>query len=259
MLKGIVFDLDGTLYFGEKAVEGAVDVVNALSLQKNRKVFYLTNNSGKTQRQIVHKLNRLGFDANTSNTYCGSYAISTYLVQNGITPVYVIGTDGLVSDITSHGIKVENSPAVSAVVVGLDLSFSYGKIAMALEAINKGAKFIIANSDPSYPVENNRRLPACGAMVAAIAEVTGRIPDFHAGKPNTYMLELICKEHGLSAADICVIGDSVESDIAMAVKFRCQSILFDSENAFPAFLGKKAKKFCKIISLLNERRRRVNK
>ena len=116
---------------------------------------------------------------------------------------------------------------MSAVVVGLDPAFSYEKIAMALEAIDNGAKLIVANTDPSYPIENNRRLPGCGAMVGAIVGATGHKPDFHVGKPNVYMLELLCKEHGLSPAEICVVGDSIESDIKMADNFGCKSILFN--------------------------------
>lgn len=251
MIKGIVFDLDGTLYFGEKVAEGAVDVVNTL-VRRDYKVFYLTNNSGKTHRQIIEKLNRLGFlNAYVGNTYCGSYAIASYLVANDITSVYVIGTEGLVNDLVSSGIWVDNSFRVSAVVVGLDPFFSYEKIVMALKAIDNGAKLIVANTDSSYPVGNGFRLPGCGAMVAAIVAVTGRAPDFHVGKPNAFMLDLICRDHGLSAGDICMIGDMPESDIAAADVFGCQSILFDLKNEFSKYSGNRVRKLCEIIPFLN--------
>lgn len=248
MIKAIVFDLDGTIYFGENVTDGALDVINALG--KNYQIFYLTNNSGKMRREIISKLNKMGFMATAQNTYCGSYAISSYLAENKITPVYLIGTGGLASDITSCGIRIENSSDVSAVVVGIDQLFSYEKIRMALEAIDKGAKLIVANVDSSYPVENNRRMPGCGAMVGAIVAATGHAPDFHIGKPNTYLLELLCREHGFLPKEICVVGDMPESDILMAVNFGCQSILFDPEDAFPAFSDEKVKKFYEIISLI---------
>lgn len=250
MIKAIVFDLDGTIYFGENVTDGALDIIATLG--KNHQIFYLTNNSGKRRQEIVDKLNKMGFMATAQNTYCGAHAISTYLAENKITPVYLIGTGGLASDIASCGIRIENSPDVSAVVVGIDQFFSYEKIAIALDAINRGAKLIVANTDSSYPVENNRKMPACGAIVGAIVGATGHVPDFHVGKPNTYMLELICKEHGFSATDICVVGDSVESDIAMAIKFNCQNILFDPEGTFSDFQGRKAEKFHEIISLIRK-------
>ncbi|MEK7596158.1 MAG: HAD hydrolase-like protein, partial [Patescibacteria group bacterium] len=101
-------------------------------------------------------------------------------------------------------------------------------------------------------VENNCRLVGCGAMVAAIVAATGRTPDFHVGKPNTYMLALLCREHGLTPEEICVVGDMPESDIQMAVNFGCQSILFDPGNIFPEFTGRKAEKFKQIISLIKK-------
>lgn len=251
MIKAFVFDLDGTLYLGEKAINGAVDTIAVLA-EQNYQVFYLTNNSGKTQQQIVHKLNRIGFRANTGNTYCGSYAISMYLVSNKINPVYVIGTDGLKNELIIRNIEVNDGSVVSAVVVGIDPFFSYEKITMALEAIDKGAKLIVANTDASYPVENNRRLPGCGVIVAAIVAATGHVPDFHVGKPNTYLLELLCEEHGFLPKEICMVGDAPESDIAMAINFKCQSILFDPEDIFPMFSDKKVKKLNEIISLIRK-------
>ena len=109
---------------------------------------------------------------------------------------------------------------------------------------------IVANTDASYPVEKNRRLPGCGAMVGAIVSATGYVPDFHVGKPNTYMLQLLCAEHNLLKEEICVVGDVPESDIAMAQNFGCQSILYDSQNAFPQFLGERVGCLSKIINYL---------
>lgn len=252
VIKGIAFDLDGTLYYGDKAIEGAVDTVVTLT-NLNYQIFYFTNNSAKTRQQIIDKLNRLGFPAKPQNTYCASYAISAYLLEKKLMTIYLIGTNDLKSELSAHKIKIKNSSQASAVVVGFDSSFDYSKISIALEAINKGAKLIVANIDPSYPIENNRRLPGCGAMVGAIVGATCHTPDFIVGKPNTYMLELLCKEHNLSPAEICIAGDSPESDIKMANNFGCQSILFDPENAFPKFSGNKVKALHEILLVINKK------
>lgn len=249
MIKGVVFDLDGTLYLGEKVIPGAVDVVLDLE-SRGYRVFYLTNNSGRTQWQIIEKLNAMGFRANGINVYCGSYAISMYLDQNHMNSVYVIGTDSLKAELESCDIKISDSRLVQAVVVGLDPLFDYRKIAEAMEAIDEGAKLIVANTDASYPVEDGRRLPGCGAMVGAIVATTGHTPDFHVGKPNVYMLELLCNEQSLSPTEICMVGDSPESDMQMAVDFGCQSILFDPDGAFPNFSGRRVREMHDVVSLI---------
>jgi 4-nitrophenyl phosphatase len=251
MIKAIVFDLDGVLYYGENVVEGAVEAVADLR-NSGYQIFYLTNNSGKSRQQIVDKLNKFGFSVELRNTYCGSYALVIYLIENKILSVYVIGTEDLKRDLKSRNIGVEDSSDVSAVVVGFDRSLNYDKIAMASDAIRNGAKLIIANKDTSYPIGSSRRLPGTGAMVGAIVGATDHDPDFHVGKPNTYLLELLCKEHGLSAEEICVVGDEL-SDIELAINFRCQGLLFDPEDAFPAFSEHRVKKLCEIASLLKKR------
>lgn len=234
MIRGVVFDLDGTLYCGDKAVDGAVDTVYTL-LNAGLKIFYLTNNSGKSRLPIVGKLKDLGFPAKRENTYCASYAVAKYLAEKQFSPVYLIGTDGLLCELLEHCVWVEDSSAVAAVAVGLDPDFKYEKISVALEAIARGAKLVVANLDPCYPAGNDKILPGCGAMVGAIVSATGHKPDFIVGKPNIYMLELLCQEHGLEPTEICVVGDVPESDMQMAANFGCRGILFDPCNVFPEF------------------------
>lgn len=241
-IKGIAFDLDGTLYYGNSAIEGAADAVSFLA-DLGYQIFYFTNNSAKTRQQIVDKLNNLGFPAKPQNTYCASYAILKYLLEKNFKIIYLIGSDGLNEELSAYNIRVKNSSQVSAVVVGLDRFFDYSKISIALEAINNGAKLIVANIDPSYPIEDNKSLPGCGAMVGAIVGATSHAPDFVVGKPSTYMLELLCKEHGLPPKEICVVGDDLESDMKMAAALKCSRILFDPKNRFPAFSG-----CCKVIN-----------
>jgi HAD superfamily hydrolase (TIGR01450 family) len=176
------------------------------------------------------------------------------LAKKKITSIYVVGSSGLTNDLVAYGAKAEYSANVSAVVVGLDTSITYEKIAMALQAIKNGAQLIAANADPYYPAADGQLLPGCGAMVGAIVGASGHQPDFCVGKPNTFMLELICKEHGLTPAEICVVGDMPESDIAIANNFGCRSVLFDPGDAYKTFLGIRVKNLRDIVALLEKRR-----
>jgi len=250
-ITAFAFDLDGTLYKGSVPIKGARQTVARL-IELGMRVFYFTNNSARTRQELVEKLTFLGFPASKENTYCTSYAIKKYLLEKKIKDIYLIGTDSLRCQLKDAKIKIRDSALVQAVVVGLDPFFTYAKISKALEAINRGAKLIVANDDPSYPVENNRRLPGCGAMVGAIVGASLHKPDFTVGKPHTYMLEILCKDHNLSHSEICVVGDSLQSDIKMAENLKCASILFDPKGWFPYYKGKKAKEFGEIISIIKK-------
>ena len=56
-----LFDLDGTIYYGSKIIDGANDAIeHCRSLGK--RVFFLTNNSTRTRQQIFDKLRGMGID-----------------------------------------------------------------------------------------------------------------------------------------------------------------------------------------------------
>ncbi|MDD5110452.1 MAG: HAD-IIA family hydrolase [Patescibacteria group bacterium] len=250
-VKAFAFDLDGTVYYGDRAVAGAVETIRAL-MQRGYQIFYFTNSSGRTREQVVEKLRRLGVPAELPCTYNSAFALMTYLTESKISPVYFIGTNDVRQALVNSGITVKNSPPVAAVVVALDPALDYSKIAAALAAIRQGAKLVVANTDPSYPVEDGKYLPGCGAMVGAVTGATGRAPDFIVGKPNTYLFELLCRDHHLSPVEVCIVGDSPDSDILVAERLRCPSILFDPHNEFSAYAGTRVQKLSDIIPLLKK-------
>ena len=125
--------------------------------------------------------------------------------ESRIDNIYVIGSNGLRDEIESEGIRIVDNNSAENLVVGLDLDFNYNKIKNALSVILRGGKFIACNEDSSFPVGKNSYMPACGAMVSAIASSANKKPDFVVGKPNTYILSktgiqqiIPQKQHGLS-------------------------------------------------------------
>ena len=224
MNKTVIFDLDGTIYFGENIVNEALKCINTL-IENDFNILFLTNNSTKTRAEISSKLNYLGIMTDESKIYSSSYATAKYLFEQNIENVFVIGSNGLKNEISSLGINCSNENNSQAIVVGLDLEFNYQTISKALIALNQNVKFIACNIDNSFPVENQILKPACNAMVGALIGASGKEVDFIVGKPNSYLLDIICKDWNLCNEDIWVVGDSLESDIAMANRFGCKSIL----------------------------------
>ncbi|HNX91849.1 MAG TPA: HAD hydrolase-like protein, partial [Candidatus Omnitrophota bacterium] len=99
------------------------------------------------------------------------------------------------------------------------------KLSAALNILIKGGKFIACNEDARFPVGDGMYRPGCGAMVGAIAAASGKKPDFVVGKPNTYILSRISGDFCVRNDEIMVVGDSYESDIAMALSCDCHAVL----------------------------------
>lgn len=226
------FDLDGTLYLGEEAIAGAVDLV--AGLRGDYRIAFFTNNSSKTDRQVREKLERLGFEPRPEEVYTSASAAARYLKTEGIDEVFVVGADGLRREIEKAGVSEAGEGRAQNLVVGIDPDFSYRKIAAALAVLLRGGRFVACNEDARFPVGGGAWLPGCGAMVGAIAAASGRRPDFVAGKPNTHLLAIIAGAFGVEAGEIVVVGDSYESDIAMALGYGSKAVLIGTPRGVPA-------------------------
>ena len=60
-MAGYIFDLDGTIYLGDKIIEGALETYNYL-ISKNHKVVFVTHKSIASQEDYLRKLTKFGFD-----------------------------------------------------------------------------------------------------------------------------------------------------------------------------------------------------
>jgi HAD superfamily hydrolase (TIGR01450 family) len=248
--KLFIFDLDGTLYFGDELAPKAAELIDFL--RKKFQIVFYTNNSSKTGEEVWRKLNNLGISCDLNEVYSSSTATADYLIEHELDNVYVIGSQGLSDELRSKNIEVTNNESADHVVVGMDFDFNYQKISTALSILLKGGKFIVCNEDRSFPSGNQKRLPACGAMVGAISTSANKKPDFIVGKPSPYVLNKIGEQHKVSNHEVVVVGDSIESDISMALEWECKAILVDFEEKMPEVNVPVIKDLNEIFGLVKE-------
>lgn len=231
MNKAIIFDLDGTIYFENSLAPFVRETLTYLE-ENNYEIIFFTNNSTKSRNNILEKLVNLGIKTNISRVYTSSFATAKYLSENSINKVYLIGSDDFCNELNSFNVSIVSEQECEAVVVGLDTSLNYEKITKALIAINNGAKLIASNVDPNFPIKDGLLKPGANAIVQAIIGCSGKKVDYIVGKPNTYLLESIVNDFNLDKDNIWVVGDGIESDIAMANNYGCKSFLVHTNNKF---------------------------
>lgn len=223
-IKTILFDLDGTIYYGNQLIDGADEVVQKFR-EQGKKVYFVTNNSGKTREQISKKLCHMGVHCTIEEIYTSGYVAALYTLKKGYQEAYVFGTNALKQEFQYVGLRVSNTAEV--LVVGFDPEFNYQKLSSALQMGLRTKIIIACNIDKNFPGENAVIVPGCGAMVGALEGCLGRKIDFVVGKPNPLLLDMICAQHGLQKDEIMIIGDTYESDIKMAQEYGCSSIYID--------------------------------
>jgi len=112
-----------------------------------------------------------------------------------------------------------------AVVMGLDRLSTYDKLSLAMRCISKGSKFIVTNMDRLWPAKDGLKLGA-GALASSIIYALRRDPDFIAGKPNTWIIEIAMRISSVKKLDkILVIGDQIETDIQMGYNIGADTAL----------------------------------
>lgn len=225
-LKGFIIDMDGVLYRGERPIEGAARAVEMLR-RKGKKVVFLTNNSAHTRRAYAKKLARIGVTSDESEIVTSGYATALYLRERAPSArIYVVGEPGLKQELKEAGftpISDERAAEATHVVAGLDRTLSYKRIAAALRALLGGAELVATNTDSTYPTEAGLS-PGAGATVGALSGCSGRKPVV-IGKPSPYMLKLALDTLGTKPRETAVIGDRLDTDIAVGKRVGLVTIL----------------------------------
>ncbi|ABN70403.1 HAD-superfamily hydrolase, subfamily IIA [Staphylothermus marinus F1] len=224
MYKGVIIDLDGVVWRGEKPLKNNIEAIKKLE-KSGLKIIYLSNNATRSRIEYVYKIRRYGLKASEKNVINSAFAAAQYIVENGGSNIFIIGEAGLYYECTKAGLlPVTIGTPAQHVLVGLDRFVTYNKLLYATELIRNGAKFIAANTDKTFPVEN-RLDPGAGSIVAFLEASTGKKPDAIIGKPNPWILDLALRMNGLSRKDVLIVGDRLDTDILLGINCGADTLL----------------------------------
>ncbi|HYT88141.1 MAG TPA: HAD-IIA family hydrolase, partial [Gemmataceae bacterium] len=212
---GYLIDMDGVLYRGSDLIPGADRFIHELR-EANIPFLFLTNNSQRTRRDMVTKLERLGIHVAEGHVFTCAMATARFLAQQkpGGT-AFVIGEGGLLTALHSNGYAVvDKDPDYVVVGEGRTLTFEMAEAALGM--ILGGAKLVATNLDPNCPTQTGTR-PGCGAIVALLEAAAG-VKAFSVGKPSPVMMRAARKELGLTTDETTMIGDTMDTDILGGVQ-----------------------------------------
>ena len=222
---GYIFDLDGTIYLGDRLIDGAKEVIAQLQAT-GKQVLFLTNKTIVSRGDYVKKLNNFGINVGLENILSPTLMTIDYLQQHHRDArLYVIGERLIKDEFASAGLTMAHSPQeTDVVVVSWDRGFHYDHLDFAYQAVKNGAVTIATNPDRTCPVEDGE-VPDCGGMIGAIEGATGKKIDVIIGKPSTITANMALKVLKLDKSQCLMVGDRVETDIMMGKKAGIQTAL----------------------------------
>lgn len=214
--KLFLFDMDGTIYEDAHVYDGTLDLLNEI---KNRggKYVFITNNSSKSVKDYVDKVNNLGIEADKDSFFTSSQATILYLQENYAgKKVYPVGTKSFLHELEAAGINLVEPDDAEVLLVGFDTELDYKKWENACRILyTKDVPFIATNPDLACPTAYGF-MPDCGSICGVLQNITKKEPTY-IGKPKDTMVKLAMEMTGYGPEETVVIGDRLYTDIACGV------------------------------------------
>ncbi|MDE7331013.1 MAG: HAD-IIA family hydrolase [Lachnospiraceae bacterium] len=222
-------DMDGTIYLGDRWIEGARDFLRAVEAAGKKYVF-LTNNSSKDPQSYIRKLGKMGLEISREKIVTSGMATIDYLKKNFPGKrVYLLGNELLQEEFLEEGIVLDDkSPEVA--VAGFDTSLTYRKMCIICDLVREGLPYISTHPDYNCPTETGF-IPDAGAIHAFIHASAGRYPDHIIGKPNSYIMDYLAQKASVTKDKTAMVGDRLYTDVAAGVNNGYTGILVLSGEA----------------------------
>lgn len=208
----LLCDLDGVVYAGAGAIDGATQALDGLAAA-GVALGYITNNASRSAEQVAAHLRELGAPAEAGQVF-GSARAGAELLAQHVEPgakVLVAGSETLAREVQDRGFvtvgSAKDKPA--AVIQGFDPMIGWTDLAEASYAIAAGAFWVATNTDLTIPRAEGIA-PGNGSLVAAVSAATGAVP-LVAGKPEAALFRTAAAQ--LGAERPLVVGDRLDTDI----------------------------------------------
>lgn len=221
-----LFDMDGTLYLGNRLFDFTTQLLETIR-STGRRYLFMTNNSSKGVEDYIKKLETMGISATREDFITSSQATAYYLKQHYPNHrLYVCGTQSLKKELAMEGFAVtENLAEVDCIVMGFDTELTFRKLedVSRLLLTRENIPYIATNPDYVCPTEFGS-VPDCGSVCDMIYNATGKRPVV-IGKPSPLMPQLAMERYDYSKAETAVVGDRIYTDIKSGLNAGITGIL----------------------------------
>ena len=224
-LKGLIFDLDGTLLLSDRSLgsyeilPGAAELLTELA-RRSVPFVVLTNGSAYPPAEQAAKLRSAGLPVRDECMLTPSSVAADLMVRAGVRRALVLGSSGVgqaLRDVRIETLQVgeRGERDVEAVYVGWYPECTMQAIESACHAIWTGARLYVASDVPFFATKQGRTMGYSYAIAGAIRRVT-RAPMILTGKPSLHALRFVARRLGLRHRELGIVGDDPSVEIIMA-------------------------------------------
>jgi phospholysine phosphohistidine inorganic pyrophosphate phosphatase len=216
-MRAILFDMDGVLYNSGTAIEGATETLNWVRAQRIPHLF-VTNTSSRGRDVLIEKLARFGVPASKDEILTPAAAAAQWLRVHASGAVALFVKPALRDEFAGLTCLGDDAASGARYVVIGDLGEAWD-----FRTLNRA--FRLLHSDPESTLvalgmtkfwEAPDGLSLDVAPFVAALEHAARRKAVVFGKPARAFFEMASEKLGIVAADILMVGDDIEIDVAGA-------------------------------------------
>lgn len=225
-MQALLLDLDGVIYQGDAAIDGAADAVRWV-IDSGLPHLFLTNTTSRPRSGIVDKLAGLGVPADADRILTPPVAARRWLAAHVQGPVALFVPPATRAEFDGLDLLDEAAESGAGAVVLGDLGEGWD-----FRRLNRAFRLLMAESRPAlvalgmtryWRAADGLRLDTA-PFVAALQHATGAEPVV-VGKPAAPFYEAALSQLDVEAGNAVMVGDDIRGDVGGAQRAGLQAVL----------------------------------
>ncbi len=219
-IAGLLLDMDGVLYVGNKLLPGTRETLAELR-SREMPFRFITNTSTRTPAQLLTKMQAIGVNAFADEIFTAVTATVQYLQGLGSPRCYFLVNENIRSSF--FGFREDTLDPEVIVVGDIGDRWNYVLLNELFNMLMRGSKLVCMHRNRYWETEAGLCMDI-GAFVAALEFVSGKQARV-IGKPAPEFFLQALASLDLSPEQVAVVGDDIDSDIGGAQNYGLRGIL----------------------------------
>ena len=211
-MSAILFDLDGVLYVGDRAIDGAAEAIGWFNKNDIPHLF-LTNTTSKSRSELVEKLSAFGIETRIKDFLTPPVAATQWLQTNALNRIALFVPDSTRKEFSDFELVTGENSDVDAVVVGdLGTAWSFDIMNQVFRTMinHPRAKLVALGMTRYWRADAGLQLDV-GPLIKAFEYATGNQATV-TGKPAKAFFQAAINMLG-NDENMMMIGDDIHGDI----------------------------------------------
>ena len=229
-IKGVLLDLDGVLYVGSQAIEGAAAAVERIR-NSGLPCRFVTNTSTLSLASLQKKINALGFSIPKEEIISAPQAALLYLRREKDPVCRLLLAEDVKQDFSE--LRQSDAAADHIVIGDIGDAWSYRLLNEVFNRLIDGAKLIAIHKSRFWQTGDGLQMDI-GGFVHALEYASGT-EAIIIGKPSIDFFQAALDDMQLQPNEVAMIGDDIDSDVGGAQQAGLKGILVKTGKYRPAY------------------------